>query len=98
MRQLKGFALRRPGRPLGSRAIDRHQSDFFPVEKLLSQCGWQKFRGEGEGCGGAAAAPPETRKRLYVPVTRKVSLKNETFAGFVPRKVSPEIRKKGGIE
>lgn len=77
MRQLKGFAIRRPGRLLGSRAIDRHQSDLFLVEKLLSQCGWQNFRGEGEVCGGAAAAPPETRKRLYVPVTRKVVLKIE---------------------
>lgn len=42
MRHLKGFSLRRPGRPKGSCAIDRNQKDFFPVEKFLAQCGWQK--------------------------------------------------------
>lgn len=42
MRHLKGFSLRRLGRPKGSRAIDCNQKDFFPVEKFLSQCGWQK--------------------------------------------------------
>lgn len=34
----------------------------------------------GEGDGGAAARPAG-RRRLYVPVTRKVSLKNETRRG-----------------
>lgn len=85
MRKLKGFSLRRPGRPVGSRAIDRVQSDLFPVEKVLSQCGWQNLRfpaAAARSAAGARTAEPEQRKRLYVPVTRKVI---------------PEIRKKGGV-
>ena len=27
---IKGFALRRRGRPAGSRAVDRNQTDLFP--------------------------------------------------------------------
>lgn len=38
----KGFPLRRRGRPVGSRCIDRDQFDLFPVEKLFSQCGLHK--------------------------------------------------------
>lgn len=56
-------------------------SSFQPVPN--SRLNLQDFRGVGEGSGGAAAAPPATGKRLYVPVTRKVSLKIGTFASFM---------------
>lgn len=65
MRQLKGFALRRPGRPAGSRSVDRNQSDLFPMDKFLSQCGWQKRRQASERGSAAppqAALPPATNR------------------------------------
>lgn len=65
MRKLKGFSLRRPGRPLGFRVIDRHQSDLFPIEKFLSLCGWQKCRHASERGSAAppqAALPPATNR------------------------------------
>jgi len=34
---IKGFSVRRAGRPIGSRAIDSVQSDFFPTHKFISQ-------------------------------------------------------------
>jgi len=74
-RNLKGFAIRRPGRPRGSRAIDRNQADLFSVEKLLSQCGWQNFRSPEREAAAQPPTPPAIEKRLYVPVTRKVSAK-----------------------
>lgn len=95
MRQLKGFSLRRPGRPRGSRAADRKQTDFFPLEKVLAQCSWSKFWGAREGGGGAADAPPATQKRLYVPVTRKVDDKIVVFARPAPRKVVLKNEQKG---
>lgn len=67
MRQLKGFSLRRPGRPVGSRAIDRVQSDLFPFEKVLSQCGWQNLRfpaASARSAEGARTEEPEQQKRL----------------------------------
>lgn len=63
MRKITGFAVRRPGRPLGSRVIDRNQSDFFPVEKFLAQCGWQECR-----LWRASAAPPRRRRRRFPPL------------------------------
>lgn len=79
MRKLKGFALRRPGRPKGSKSFQGAQNDFWPVEKLLSQCGWGQAARSRPERSEDAPQPPSSQKRLYVPVTRKVSLKNETF-------------------
>lgn len=65
MRKIKGFAFRRPGCPRGSCSADRNQSDFFPIEKFLSQCGWQKHRLASERGGAAppqAALPPATNR------------------------------------
>lgn len=64
-RQLKGFSIRRPGRPVGSCAADRSQIDLFPIEKFLSQCGWQHGRLSSERACGAppqAALPPATNR------------------------------------
>lgn len=65
MRKLKGFSLRRPGRPAGSRASDRNQADIFPLEKFFAQCGWEKLRLASERATGAppqAVLPPATNR------------------------------------
>lgn len=65
MRKLKGFSLRRPGRPRGSRASDRNQSDLFKIEKFLAQFGWEKLRLASERALGAppqAVLPPTTNR------------------------------------
>ena len=65
MRKLKGFSLRRPGRPRGSCAADRNQSDLFQFEKFLAQCGWEKLRLASERATGAppqAVLPPATNR------------------------------------
>lgn len=65
MRKLKGFSLRRPGRPAGSRAADRKQADLFKIEKFLAQCGWEQHRLASERALGAppqAALPPATNR------------------------------------
>ena len=76
MRQLKGFALRRPGRPRGSKSFQGAQNDFWPLEKLLSQSGFPQFslppRSRPERSEDAPQAAENSQKRLYVPVTRKV--------------------------
>lgn len=56
---LKGFSLRCRGRSAGSRAVDRDQSDFFPIEKFLSQCGFQQTSGGGARALSSAGAPPQ---------------------------------------
>lgn len=69
MRKLKGFSLRRPGRPAGSRAVDRNQTDIFALDKFLAQCShakrYQKSRLASERAPGAppqAALPPATNR------------------------------------
>lgn len=79
MRKITGFAVRRPGRPLGSRVIDRNQSDFFPVEKFLAQCGWQECRLASERGSAAppqAALPPTTNRGGKVQCAETEELKD----------------------
>jgi len=79
MRQLKGFSLRRPGRPQGSRAADRNQTDLFKIEKFLSQCGWEKLRLASERALGAppqAVLPPATNRGGKVTVQNLEDLKD----------------------
>lgn len=79
---IKGFSIRRPGRPVGSRAIDRGQADLFPVEKFLSSVGFpQTFKPSEHRPERSEDGAPEGGKSLYVPVTRKVVLKNEQNEG-----------------
>lgn len=70
MKGIKGFAIRRPGRSLGSRAADRNQSDMFSVEKFLAQCGWANNRHASERASGAPpqAVPPATNRGGKVQV------------------------------
>lgn len=70
----KGFALRRRGRPAGSRAADRGQSDLFSIEKLLEQCRRQS-RQPSERAAGAppeAALPPATNRGGKFPEAENV--------------------------
>ena len=66
MRKLKGFSLRRPGRPSGSRAVDRNQSDIFALEKFLSQCGFKRGAASrpqrSEDVSAAQPLPPATNR------------------------------------
>lgn len=62
---IKGFSLRRPGRPRCFRASDRNQADLFKFEKFLAQCGWEKLRLTSERASGAppqAVLPPATNR------------------------------------
>lgn len=79
MRQLKGFPLRRPGRPKGSCAADRNQTDLFKIEKFLAQCGWEQHRLASERALGAppqAVLPPATNRGGKVTAQKFEDLKD----------------------
>ena len=67
LKGIKGFSIRRRGRPAGSRALDQVHSDLFPVEKILSSCFWTPLRRATAGeCASTAArgeaVPPATNR------------------------------------
>lgn len=79
MRKLKGFALRRPGHPRGSKSFQGAQNDFWPLEKLLAQCGWQSRPASERG---SPAPPQAAAPRLLTGGERLEKASSEEMGDF----------------